>query len=82
VPAAWVKCIGPPTRSSVASDLPIFRYLTSTAPFVNWDASPAGDGFVFVELEHDESETARIEVALGWVQHTVSTDRSLPNPGE
>jgi len=63
-------------------DMPIFRYLTSTAPFVNWDVSPAGDAFVFVELEHDETETARIEVALGWAQQLETTGSALPNPGD
>ena len=58
---------GPPRQ--LLGDMPIFRYVTSTAPVVNWDAAPSGDAFVFVELERDEAEAARIEVALGWAQH-------------
>ena len=71
---------GPPRR--LFGDLPIFRYLTSTAPMVNWDAAPSGDAFVFVELDRDETETIRIEVVVGWAQHTTRTEDALPNPGE
>ena len=71
---------GPPRQ--LFSDLPIFRYLTSTAPMVNWDAAPSGDAFVFVELDRDETETIRIEVVVGWAQHTTRTEDALPNPGE
>jgi hypothetical protein len=71
---------GPPRQ--LFGDLPIFRFLTSTAPMVNWDVSPSGDAFVFVELDRDEAETTRIEVALGWARHVTPTEGPLPNPGE
>jgi Tol biopolymer transport system component len=63
---------GPPRQ--LFGDLPIYRFLTSTAPMVNWDAAPAGDAFVFVELDRDETENARIEIALGWAQHLEGGD--------
>jgi serine/threonine-protein kinase len=71
---------GPPRQ--LFGDLPTFRFLTSTAPLVNWDVSPAGDAFVFVELDRDEVEVSRIEVALGWAQHieTVPTGPGEANP--
>jgi serine/threonine-protein kinase len=68
---------GPARR--LFGDLPTYRFLTSTAPFVNWDVSPSGDAFVFVELERDEADAARIEVAIGWAQHTGD---GLPHVGE
>jgi hypothetical protein len=71
---------GPPRE--LFGDLPIFRFLTSTAPMVNWDVSPSGDAFVFVELDRDEAEVTRIEVALSWVQQLGSTESALSNPGD
>jgi len=71
---------GPPQQ--LFGGLPNFRFLTSTAPLVNWDAAPSGDAFVFVELERDEAEAARIEVALGWAQHTAGRGVGDPDPGE
>jgi serine/threonine-protein kinase len=68
---------GPPRQ--LFGGLPTFRFLTSTAPLVNWDVSPAGDAFVFVELDRDEAEVSRIEVALGWAQHIGG---AFPGPGE
>ena len=71
---------GPPRQ--LFGDLPIFRFLTSTAPMVNWDASPSGEAFVFVELDRDEAEITRIEVALGWAQQMAAAGDALPNPVE
>jgi hypothetical protein len=51
------------------ADLPISRFLTSTAPLVNWDAALSGEAFVFVEVDRDRSALARIDVVLGWGQH-------------
>ena len=44
-------------------------FVTSTAPAVNWDVSPAGDSFVFVEFERRSKSAAQIEIALNWAQH-------------
>jgi hypothetical protein len=44
-------------------------FATSTAPVVNWDVAPAGDRFVFVEVQRDEAAAARVEIALNWAQH-------------
>jgi hypothetical protein len=44
-------------------------FVTSTAPAVNWDVSPAGDRFVFVEFERRSKSAAQIEIALNWAQH-------------
>jgi len=44
-------------------------FVTSTAPAVNWDVSPSGDRFVFVEFERRAQAAAEVEVALNWVQH-------------
>jgi hypothetical protein len=53
----------------VFGGLTLSRYLTSTAPLLNWDAAPAGDRFVFVEFDQDETSGARIDVALHWARH-------------
>ena len=45
------------------------RFLTATAPAVNWDVSPADGRFVFVEYERDERASARVEFALNWAQN-------------
>jgi dipeptidyl aminopeptidase/acylaminoacyl peptidase len=58
---------GPPRL--VFGGLTLSRYLTSTAPLLNWDAAPAGDRFVFVEFDQDETSGARIDVALHWARH-------------
>ncbi|MBZ0110857.1 MAG: protein kinase [Thermoanaerobaculia bacterium] len=41
-------------------------YVTATAPLVQWDVSPDGQRFVFVEVERDPTASPRVEVALGW----------------
>ncbi len=79
VPPGETFQAGPPRK--LFGDLPAYRYLTSTAPMVNWDAAPSGDAFVFVELDRDETETSRIEVALGWAQHTARRTVAEPDPG-
>jgi serine/threonine-protein kinase len=45
------------------------RYLTATAPFVNWDAAPDGRSFAFVELDENDTSGTRIDVALHWSLH-------------
>ena len=67
VPPGETFQAGPPRELSATC--PISRYLTSTAPLVNWDAAPSGDAFVFVEVDRDEAALARIEVVLGWARH-------------
>jgi len=57
---------GPPR---VVIDELATRFGTTTAPATNWDASPTGDRFVFVEFERDKQAGARIEVALNWAQN-------------
>ena len=42
------------------------RYTTSTAPMVNWDVSPDGRKFVFVEAARDLIERSTIEIVLDW----------------
>ena len=42
------------------------RYVTSTAPLMNWDTD--GDRFAFVELLRDDDTLFRIEVTLGWAR--------------
>jgi Tol biopolymer transport system component len=44
-------------------------FVTSTAPAVNWDTSPTGERFVFVEFERRSQSAAQIEIALNWAQH-------------
>jgi serine/threonine-protein kinase len=45
------------------------RFLTTTAPAINWDAAPEGDRFIFVEFERDERSRGGIEIALNWAQN-------------
>ncbi len=45
------------------------RYLTSSAPQVEWDVAPSGQRFVFVEVERAPEEGTRIDVALHWARH-------------
>jgi tricorn protease-like protein len=56
---------GPP-RPLIAD---LSRYMTATAPQLDWDAAPAGDRFVFVEVERSKDEGTRIDVALHWAGH-------------
>jgi Tol biopolymer transport system component len=56
---------GPPRV--VVEDLS--RYMTSTAPQVDWDVAPDGRRFVFVEVERAKDEGTRIDVALHWARH-------------
>jgi hypothetical protein len=49
--------------------LALSKYLTSTAPFTNWDAAPDGQSFVFVELDQNDTTGTRIDVALQWARH-------------
>ncbi len=44
-------------------------FVTSTAPATNWDVSPSGDRFVFVEFERRAQAAAQVEIALNWTQH-------------
>ena len=44
-------------------------FVTSTAPAMNWDVSPSGDRFVFVEFERRAQAAAQVEIALNWAQH-------------
>ena len=44
-------------------------FVTSTAPAMNWDVSPSGNRFVFVEFERRAEAAAQIEIALNWAQH-------------
>ena len=44
-------------------------FVTSTAPAMNWDVSPSGDRFVFVEFERRAEAAAQVEIALNWAQH-------------
>jgi hypothetical protein len=57
---------GPPR---VALDSLGTAYVTSTAPALNYDVSPSGDRFVFVEFERRAQAAAQIEVALNWAQY-------------
>jgi Tol biopolymer transport system component len=47
----------------------VSRYVTQTAPQLDWDVAPAGDRFVFIEVERAKSEGTGIDVALHWGQH-------------
>jgi len=53
--------------------LVVSRYLTTTAPLMNWDAAPDGMRFAFIELDQDESSGARIDIALHWARHLAKT---------
>jgi serine/threonine-protein kinase len=44
-------------------------FVTSTAPAMNWDVSPSGDRFVFVEFERRAQAAAQVEIALNWAQN-------------
>jgi hypothetical protein len=45
------------------------RFMTATAPQLDWDATPDGRRFVFLEPERGRDEGTRIDVALHWAQH-------------
>jgi serine/threonine-protein kinase len=62
---------GPP-RVIVAD---LSRYMTATAPEVDWDVAPRGDRFVFIEVERAKDEGTRLDIALHWVLH-LATGRS------
>ena len=50
------------------------RYVTSTAPLINWDTD--GERFAFVELLRNDDSLSRIEVTLDWGrQLSVDTTR-------
>jgi serine/threonine-protein kinase len=55
------------------------RYLTSTAPQVDWDAAPDGRRFVFIEPQRAKDEGSRIDVALHWARH-LATAPPAPAP--
>jgi serine/threonine-protein kinase len=63
---------GPP--HVVVADLS--RYMTSTAPQVDWDAAPDGRRFVFIEPQRAQDEGTRVDVALHWARHL-----ALASPG-
>jgi serine/threonine-protein kinase len=44
-------------------------FVTSTAPATNWDVSPTGDRYAFVEFERRAQAAGHVEVALNWVQN-------------
>ena len=50
-------------------------FVTSTAPIMNWDVSPSGDRYVFVEFERRAQAAAQVEVALNWLQNLELTPR-------
>jgi Tol biopolymer transport system component len=49
------------------------RFDTATAPQANWDVSPDGNRFLFVEVDRDESARVRIELILNWAQNLPSS---------
>jgi serine/threonine-protein kinase len=54
------------------------RYMTSTAPQVDWDVAPSGKGFAFVEVERAPGEGTRIDVALHWARHLAPGAQGTP----
>ena len=56
------------------------RYMTSTAPQVDWDAAPDGRRFVFIETERAKEEGTRIDVALHWARHLGAARPGEPGP--
>ena len=67
---------GPP-RVVVAD---VSRYMTSTAPQVDWDAAPDGRRFAFIETERAKNEGTRIDVALHWARHLAAARSGAPAP--
>lgn len=41
-------------------------YVTATSPVRNWDSSPDGNRFVFVERHRDDQTGRALEIAIGW----------------
>jgi Tol biopolymer transport system component len=64
---------GPPRP--MFESLAFSKYLTSTAPFVNWDVAPDGGSFALVELDQNDTSGTRIDVALHWALHLDDADR-------
>ncbi len=58
----------------------VSRYMTSTAPQVDWDAAPDGRRFVFIEVERAKDEGSRIDVALHWARHLTGVRPGAPAP--
>jgi Tol biopolymer transport system component len=56
----------------------VSRYMTSTAPQVDWDAAD-GRRFVFIEAERAKDEGTRIDVTLHWARH-LATAGPAPGP--
>jgi Tol biopolymer transport system component len=56
------------------------RYMTSTAPQVDWDAAPDGRRFVFIEPQRAQDEGTRIDVALHWARHLASARPGTQDP--
>jgi len=56
------------------------RYMTATAPMLDWDVSPAGDRFVFLEVERAASEGTSVEIALSWGRHVAAAAPTGANP--
>ncbi len=56
------------------------RYMTSTAPQVDWDAAPDGRRFVFIEPQRANDEGTRIDVALHWARHLTAARPGGPAP--
>jgi Tol biopolymer transport system component len=49
------------------------RFNTVTSPAHNWDVSPDGSQFLFVENDRDESDRGQIELILNWAQNLPPT---------
>ena len=56
------------------------RYMTSTAPQLDWDAAPDGRRFVFIEPERAKDEGTRIDVALHWARHLATAGPGARRP--
>ena len=56
------------------------RYMTSTAPQLDWDAAPDGRRFVFIEPERAKDEGTRIDVALHWARHLTTAGPGSQEP--
>ena len=61
---------GPPKQ--LLADL-ASRFSTATSPAHNWDVSPDGNRFLFVENDRDESAYDRIELILNWARNLQAT---------
>jgi serine/threonine-protein kinase len=67
---------GPPRV--VVADLS--RYMTATAPQIDWDAAPDGRRFAFIEVERAKDEGTRIDVALHWAWHLAAGRPGVRDP--